>query len=52
LAPIKEALGKLYSARKDGNFVDSKGEIPQGQAALLELLAECYFLKDEIMDKL
>ncbi|KAH9249571.1 hypothetical protein BASA81_012744 [Batrachochytrium salamandrivorans] len=47
LVPIQESLGRIDSSRKDGKFVDASGEIPAGQAALHDLLAECYDLKDE-----
>ena len=52
LSPFQDKLRDIDSQRKDGKFVDKDGQIPPGQAALHDLLAECYELKDEIMDKM
>ncbi|KAJ3266938.1 hypothetical protein HDU77_008283 [Chytriomyces hyalinus] len=42
LVPVQEELGEIDNQRVDGKFIDSTGQIPEGQAVLHFLLHKCY----------
>eukprot|EP00123_Amoebidium_parasiticum_P011190 comp20565_c0_seq1/m.26435 comp20565_c0_seq1/g.26435 ORF comp20565_c0_seq1/g.26435 comp20565_c0_seq1/m.26435 type:complete len:497 (-) comp20565_c0_seq1:80-1570(-) len=44
LLPYREALYSIESGMVDGKFVDEKGDVPPGQAAVLSEMHQCYHL--------
>ena len=44
-------LTSIDNLRRDGNFHDDEGHIPEGQAMCVSTLEECYCLLDELRDQ-
>jgi len=52
LVPLQDRLAAVDTQRKDGKWIAKDGSIPPGQANLIQLLEDCYEIKDQIMDRL
>ncbi|KAG2225746.1 hypothetical protein INT45_011414 [Circinella minor] len=51
LYPYQMKLTSIDNLRRDGNFHDDEGHIPEGQAMCVSTLEECYCLLDELRDQ-
>jgi hypothetical protein len=43
-------LANFDNIRKDGKFLDSDGEVPEGQGILHQLLNDCYEVLNELQE--
>ncbi len=50
LVPIQLKLNGIDNLRIDGKFLNSEGEIPEGQSTLHSLMNECYDFLNELFD--
>ncbi|KAI9295041.1 hypothetical protein K502DRAFT_324549 [Neoconidiobolus thromboides FSU 785] len=50
LYPYQIKLASIDNLRQDGKFLDDKNQIPEGQAAVMALLNECYDIMYELKD--
>ncbi|KAI8334756.1 hypothetical protein BC941DRAFT_454333 [Chlamydoabsidia padenii] len=48
LYPYQMKLASIENLRKDGKFLDARGDIPEGQALCVNTLEECYQLMEEL----
>jgi len=52
VSPWQDKLNEIDSKKVDGKFLDSKGQIPKGQAWLSTLESRCYRLSHELLVQL
>ncbi|KAG2199452.1 hypothetical protein INT47_011564 [Mucor saturninus] len=51
LYPYQMKLASIEKVRKDGNFYDDRGQIPEGQAICVDILEDCYQILESLREE-
>ncbi|KAI9259944.1 hypothetical protein EDC94DRAFT_611278 [Helicostylum pulchrum] len=51
LYPYQMKLASIENLRKNGNFYDDRGSLPEGQALCVDVLEECYLILESLRDE-
>lgn len=44
-------LASIEKVRKDGNFYDDRGQLPEGQAICVDILEDCYQILESLREE-